>query len=108
MGDLLARFLPQFLAHARPHLAAVIGWITRRDPAERATIERRIHTLAGDACLLGLTEVCSLGLDCERRIKRLVADSSEIDIEQVVAALRQLEQLIEGLEAAQASKAGAP
>ena len=73
----------------------------------KATL-RELHSLKGDAGMLDLAEVAALAKDCEKKVERLHADSTDAEIEYVVAALRQLEHLIEGLEATHPSKPSAP
>jgi HPt (histidine-containing phosphotransfer) domain-containing protein len=97
MDDLRAAFLPKFVALARSRTATVIGWLARRDQAAQRMTVREIHSLAGDAALLGLTEVASLGHACEQQVKLLHTASTEAEIEQLAASMRQLVRLIDGL-----------
>lgn len=108
MDELVARFLPQFVTSARAHMAKVDGWMVRRDQAEKRVPLREIHSIKGDAGMLELSEVALLARDCEEKLKQLHADSTDADIAQLVAALRQLEDVIAGIEAAHLSKAGRP
>jgi len=108
MDDLVAKFMPQFVASARAQMAKVGRWVVRRDQAEKKAILREIHSLKGDAGMLELVEVVLLAKDCEEKVKPLHADSTEADVEHVVAALRQLEAVIAGIEAAYPSKVRRP
>jgi HPt (histidine-containing phosphotransfer) domain-containing protein len=108
MDDLVARFLPQFVALARTRMAAVNSWMTRRDSAEKRTTLRELHSLKGDAGMLELTEVSLLAKDCEKQVERLSAESTEADLEPVLAALGHLARVIEGLGAELLAKAGPP
>lgn len=108
MHELVAKFLPQFVKSARAQMAKVDRWMVRRDQAEKKATLREIHSLKGDAGMLELSEVALLAKDCEEKVKQLHADSTDADIEHVVAALRQLEGVIAGIEAAHLSKHESP
>jgi len=99
MDDLLAKFLPQFVAHTRTRVAAAIGSTTQRDRASFAKTVSELHTVAGEAGLLGLTDVFPLVRDCEQKAKRLRDTGAEADVEVLLAALHHLAQVIEGLAA---------
>jgi chemotaxis protein histidine kinase CheA len=97
MDDLLAKFLPQFLAHTRTRVATAIASTAQRDRAAVAKTINELHTVAGEAGLLGLTDVFPLVRDCEQKAKRLRETSAESDVEVLLAALQHLEQVIEGV-----------
>ena len=99
MDDLYAKFLPQFVKLARERVAAAIAVATQRDQSAVTTIVRGLHTLAGEAGLLGLREVVPLARDCEHRAKALNGGSSAADPDGLVTALRQLERVIESIAA---------
>jgi HPt (histidine-containing phosphotransfer) domain-containing protein len=92
MDDLLAKFLPRFVAVARTRVAEA-----QRDQAATPKSADELHALAGEAGLLGLTEVFPLAKACEQQARRLHASRADAEVETFVAALRQLERLIEGL-----------
>lgn len=95
--DLYARFLPQFVTLARTRLTAAISVAIRRDHAATATMIRDLHTLAGEAGLLGLSAVVPLARECEQKAKTLHISRADADAEELVAALRNLEQIIESI-----------
>jgi HPt (histidine-containing phosphotransfer) domain-containing protein len=99
MEDLYAKFLPQFVTLARSRVAVAITVATQHDQAATTTIVRELHTLAGEAGLLGLGEVVPLARDCEAKAKALNRSRDVADAELLVAALRQLEQVIDGIAA---------
>lgn len=108
MDELVAKFLPQFVALARTRLAKVNGWMGRRDPTEKKTALREIHSIKGDAGMLELTAVSSFARVCEEKVKLLHADSPDTDIAHVSADLHELEQLIENLAVPQPPKHESP
>jgi HPt (histidine-containing phosphotransfer) domain-containing protein len=99
MDDLFARFLPPFLALARSRVEVALAGAARREQAELAKSIRELHTLAGEAGLLGLSDVVPLARDCEKKAKELQASRTEADAEVLVDALRQLERVIESIAA---------
>jgi HPt (histidine-containing phosphotransfer) domain-containing protein len=108
MEDLHAKFLPQFVVLARSRVALAIKAVTERDHAATAKVVRELHTLAGEAGLLGLHEVVPLARAGEQKAKSLHASQAESDADGLVAALRQLEGVIEGIAASHPPKPGAP
>jgi len=106
MDDLYSRFLPQFVKLARTRIAVAITTATQGDTAAAKTLVRELHTLVGEAGLLGLTAVIPLARVCEQKAKLLQNHRSEADVEVLVAALRELDQVIEGIGAANPPKGG--
>jgi len=97
MDDLLAKFLPQFVTLARSRVAVALTAVTQRDQAATTKVVRDLHTLAGEAGLLGLSSIVPLARDCELKAKQLQGSRADADIEVFVAALRQLAGVIEGI-----------
>ena len=64
---------------------------------------RELHTLAGEAGLLGLVEVVPLARDGELKAKQLHLTGTEADAEALLAALRELETTIERIGTARSS-----
>jgi len=106
MDDLLAKFVPQFVELARSRVAVALSAAAQYDQAATTKVARDLHTLAGEAGLLGLSEVAPLARDCELKAKRLHASHTDAEVEGLVAALRQLAQLIEGIGAASPREGG--
>jgi len=97
--DLHARFLPQFVTLARSRVAVALAAVLERDHGATTTTMRDLHTLAGEAGLLGLTDVIPLARDGEQKAKRLHGSQADADADALVAALRALDQVIESLGA---------
>jgi chemotaxis protein histidine kinase CheA len=95
--DLHAKFLPQFIKIARTRLALAISAATQRDRPEPPS--RELHTLVGEAGLLGLGNVVTLTRDCERKAKQWEASRRDADAEVLVLGLRELERVIEDVAA---------
>ena len=89
MDDVLARFLPQFVTLARTRIASCRAAAVAGDRAAVTTATRDLHTLAGEAGLLGLTAVVPLARDAEVKFKAAATD--------LPAALDRLAQAIEAL-----------
>lgn len=106
--ELLARFLPQFLALARSRVDAGLAAAAQREPAALSKSARELHTLAGEAGLLGLTDVVPLARDSEKKAKVLLASRADPDAEALIAALHQLKGVIEAIGATIPPTAGDP
>jgi HPt (histidine-containing phosphotransfer) domain-containing protein len=104
MDDLSAKFLPQFLSLARARLARAIAAATARDHAAGPTIVAELHTLAGEAGLLGLRDVVPLARDGEQKAKALHASRSAADADALIDTLHRLERIIENIAAAREAK----
>ena len=74
-----------------------------RSSAATATA-RNLHTLAGEAGLLGLHDVVPLAREGETRAKALGGSRSDADAESLVDVLRRLERVIESIGATYTSK----
>ena len=104
MDDLNAKFLPQFLELARSRIAAALKAVAARDHLATTTTARNLHTLAGEAGLLGLHDVVPLARESEQRAKSRGASRTDADAERLVDVLRRLEQVIESIGATHTSQ----
>ena len=104
MDDLHAKFMPQFLELARSRLAAALKAATARDHVAATTTARNLHTLAGEAGLLGLHDVVPLARDGEQKAKSMAASRTDADAELLIDALRRLQQVIESIGATYTSQ----
>ena len=95
--DLYARFLPPFVALARTRVASALAAVQQRDHGAMTTTVRELHSLAGEAGLLGLREVIPLARDSEQKAKLLHVSQADADAEALVVALRKLSKVIEGI-----------
>jgi chemotaxis protein histidine kinase CheA len=100
MDDLSAKFLPQFLVLARSRLTTALEAAAVRDHLAAPTIARNLHTLAGEAGLLGLHDVVPLAREGETKAKALGSSRSDVDAESLIDVLRRLERVIESIGAA--------
>jgi HPt (histidine-containing phosphotransfer) domain-containing protein len=106
MDDLHAKFLPQFIELARARVATAVKAVLERDDAATLKVIRELHSLAGDAGLLGLHDVVPLARDGEQKAKTLHVSHSEADAEALASALRQLDHVIERIGGANSAKRG--
>lgn len=104
--DLYAKFLPQFVSLSRARVATALAAVLRRDHEATATTVRELHSLAGEAGLLGLQEVIPLARDSEQKAKLLHVSQADADADALVAALRELDTVIEGIGATRSSRGG--
>jgi HPt (histidine-containing phosphotransfer) domain-containing protein len=103
--DLYTRFLPQFIPVARARVATALAAARRRDHSANMTIVRELHTLAGEAGLLGLGELVPVARNCENKAKLLDISGNDQDAEQLLVALQELERMVEGIVASAAQTA---
>lgn len=102
--DLYSKFLPQFLTLARSRVAMGLAAVKQRDHGATQTTVRELHSLAGEAGLLGLNEVIPLARDSEQKAKRYHVSQADDDAETLVAALGQLDRVIEGISQTKSTK----
>jgi HPt (histidine-containing phosphotransfer) domain-containing protein len=95
MDDLLSRFLPQFVKLARERIEAVITAAKQRDGELVKKAVRELHTLVGEAGLLGLSQVAGFARECENKAKQLQATHGEADAVGLIDALAELSRMIE-------------
>jgi HPt (histidine-containing phosphotransfer) domain-containing protein len=95
MDALLARFLPRFTALARTRMSQVLEIATCKNFAAMPEVAHHLHTLAGEAGLLGLTSIVPLARDGEAKAKRLGATHTEADCDELVEVLGRLAAAIE-------------
>src|SRR4051812_31866705 len=104
MDDLHAKFMPQFLELARSRVTAALKAATARDHVAATTTARNLHTLAGEAGLLGLHDVVPLAREGEQKAKSMGASRTDADAELLLDALRRLQQVIESIGATYTSQ----
>lgn len=98
MEDLHAAFLPRFLESARGRLAKALE--AAKDPGGNATAAtlRDLHSLAGEAGLLGLSSVLARARDCEDKARRLVAARNDDTLAGLTGALEELAKALDQLD----------
>jgi len=97
--DIQATFMHRFTSLARTRVSHALDATSRRDPAALAVVVRDMHSLAGEAGLLGLAEVVPLARSGEDRARQLVGTASAEAADQMLDVLRALEQVVERLAA---------
>jgi len=95
MKDLLAQFVPKFLAAAYTRVDRAIAIVEQRDLDAVVEIVRELHGVAGEAGLLGLTAIVPLARDGEDKAKQLRTSRSDGDLEALRAALIELRLALE-------------
>jgi HPt (histidine-containing phosphotransfer) domain-containing protein len=103
MDDLIAKFLPRFIALTRERLrrameTAIDG---RSDRAEAAAHD--LHALAGEAGLLGLEGVIGLARSAEEAARQFGATGAESDAVTLVDSLKKLERAVSETTAGQST-----
>lgn len=97
--DIQATFMHRFTSLARTRVIHALDATSRRDPTALATVVRDMHSLAGEAGLLGLAEVVPLARSGEDRARQLVGAPSAEAADAMLVVLRELEQLVDRLAA---------
>ena len=97
--DIQATFMHRFTSLARTRVSHALDATSRRDPAALAIVVRDMHSLAGEAGLLGLSEVVPLARSGEDRARHLAGALSPEAADEMLGVLRELEQLVERLAA---------
>jgi HPt (histidine-containing phosphotransfer) domain-containing protein len=97
--DIEATFVPRFAALARTRLASALDATTRRDAAALAVVIRDMHSIAGEAGLLGLREVVPLARDGEARAKKLCAEPGDQQAAAMTETLHALQSAVEAIAA---------
>jgi chemotaxis protein histidine kinase CheA len=95
--DLITRFLPRFKLVAQGRVAVAIALSKQSDHTGLMTAVRELHTLAGEAGLLGLGEIVSLARDSEHKARVFDGSRSDHDGELLAVSLRKLECAVEAL-----------
>ncbi len=106
MKDVIARFLPKFKRLAEARLVELTAIAHERDSAKALSIARDLHSLAGEAGLLGLTSIVQIARTCERLAKQHHASHSDTDSDALLAALSELGGAIDLVPLPQPSTGG--
>jgi HPt (histidine-containing phosphotransfer) domain-containing protein len=97
--DIIAMFLPRFVTNARGYIAGATAATERRDPAALAGVVRNMHSIAGEAGLLGFRELVALAREGEARAQRLAAEPSDHAAAQLTDAIARLATEVDALVA---------
>lgn len=71
MDDIRKRFLPRFTALAKERIRRGLKVATANDAEQAAHVARELHSLAGEAGLLGLSELLTLARRAEEAAAKL-------------------------------------
>jgi chemotaxis protein histidine kinase CheA len=100
MDELYAKFLPQFAQLARDRMQRAYEASARPDAPTLTTVMRDLHSIAGEAGLLGLSSIVPIARNAEEHAKRLRDDRTEAGAGAFVGALDELKTAIDALGAA--------
>jgi HPt (histidine-containing phosphotransfer) domain-containing protein len=98
MEDLQAAFLPRFLEAARGRVARALAAAGDTERDGTATTLRDLHSLAGEAGLLGLTSVLALARAGEEKARALVAARNDETVAALRGALDDLSRALDDLD----------
>jgi two-component system chemotaxis sensor kinase CheA/two-component system sensor histidine kinase and response regulator WspE len=100
MEEIRRRFLPRFAEAARERIArgSEIASSPQRGGQEALQLARELHSLAGEAGLLGFTSVIKLARTAEEAATELHAARSDIKATALTNALKELTTAIEFIE----------
>jgi len=102
MEDLYEKFLPQFVEQARARIARATATLAQPDPSAMTVVVREIHSIAGEAGLLGQGGIMALarqGEELAKRVRDAGAAPAEGDLQALAGALRELEQALDQIGA---------
>jgi HPt (histidine-containing phosphotransfer) domain-containing protein len=97
MDDLHAIFVPRFVASARARLTRARADARRHERDATLKTTHDLHTIAGDAGLLGLTEIARMASACEQSAKQARESGSDAELDALAESLDELAAAIEGL-----------
>lgn len=100
MEDIQATFRHRFTATARTRVAFTLDAAARADYAAVQTGVRELHSLAGEAGLLGFTQFVPVAREGEDRAKRMCSERSPASQDALLATLHELERMIDELASA--------
>jgi HPt (histidine-containing phosphotransfer) domain-containing protein len=92
VNDLIARFLPRFAALARERTARAMAVATNADVAQAPSVVRDMHSVAGEAGMLGLQAVLEAAREAENAAKRF--STAPDRVEALAGALRSLDAAV--------------
>jgi HPt (histidine-containing phosphotransfer) domain-containing protein len=98
IDDIQATFRHRFTVTARTRVTNALSAATRNDHAAMALLVRELHSLAGEAGLLGFVEFVPLAREAEDRARAMCSQRTPACAEAAIIAFRELERLIERLE----------
>jgi HPt (histidine-containing phosphotransfer) domain-containing protein len=90
MDELVAKFLPRFSALANQRLGRALELTQQRQHARADAIAHDLHSLAGEAGLLGLEQITTLAKGAEKSARRYHESGAEADALGLVERLEDL------------------
>ncbi|MBE7451148.1 MAG: response regulator [Kofleriaceae bacterium] len=107
--DLRARFLPRFVEVAARRVARGLEAVTGPGPGQALVARTELHSLAGEAGILGLVEVAAAAQAGEEESRRWLEAGDDVDARaRCAVALRTVSRLLRELAAARAVPTPAP
>ncbi len=97
MDDIQATFRHRFTTTARTRVAFAMDATTRSDYAALQTAVRELHSLAGEAGLLGFSQFVPVAREGEERAKRMFSERTPATREAMTVTLHELERMIDEL-----------
>lgn len=94
MHDLVTTFMPRFLASAQKRIARSLELAAKR-PADILGVSREMHAVAGEAGLLGITQIVTLARAGEDHAKRIRASGTDDGVESLLASLHELQRAVD-------------
>lgn len=99
MDDLYEKFLPQFVELSRVRIERALETLAQPErTAEHTTMTiviRELHSITGEAGLLGLPHVMALARQTEELAKRLRDSGAAADADALTGAIRDLKDALE-------------
>jgi HPt (histidine-containing phosphotransfer) domain-containing protein len=99
MEDLFAKFLPQFTDLARERIQRAQEASAHPDATTMTAVMRELHSIAGEAGLLGVASLVPIARHAEEQAKRLRDHPDAADTGPFVGALDELRRAIDAVGA---------
>lgn len=97
--DIQTAFRDRFMAIARTRVAHVRAAATGESDSALATAVRELHSLAGEAGLLGFSQFVPVARQGEDCAKRMSSERSQASSDAMIAVVQDLERLLAELDA---------
>lgn len=94
-NDLLAAFVPRFAKSARTRLSRALADVRNHVHAETPRTVSDLHTIAGDAGLLGLRHIAELARSCEDAARNAQKSCNDADLDHLADMIGELSDSID-------------
>ena len=97
--DLLDLFLDRFVDVARARVGRVLSWASSAEAPPASVSRVELHTLAGEASMLGLDRITAAALQATSAVRAWEAGPDSETLSRRDTAIRSLDEAVAGLSA---------